>query len=1359
MVSDWGIERRWTSGRDPLGEVTELETLQLAETHWLALLGPAGMGKSFEAERLAACERSEERDVRQYRLARAADPRSLGEKLEELLAGADSMTSIYLDALDESRFDVMLAEEELNPWLKKATASGARVRITCRSTDWPRSLRWRFESYQLQELSGEDARSAAERAGLDAADFIRQVEDAGGERLARKPLTLKMLLKLAVGGGPLPRTRRELFDRAVLALATEADERFQDGTNLPLLPPDLVEAAEYLSCCMALSGRFTVDLTDDPHPESLGWRDLAGLKEAIPRLEYSVLRTIGSSGLCDSEAENTFGFLHRQIPEYLAGRRIGRLLPHQARSLLAHPDGWRVGVAGPLRGAAAFAAAENLEVARWIADYDPEVIGLSDVQDQALRRVATRRLIERFRSGEMTGSQLYRRQLQQRPIDFRGLRYEGVEQDLKSVIEARGTESEDVLHLLAVMIEEWGLTSMSEELADVVMEADLPIEVRKSAGYALRSTGSEAARRRLKPLIQGVPEDGSDDLKGLALHCNWPKNLKAEDLFEVLAPPKRASYIGAYETFLYELAQSGFDFGEDPMQALEWSERCLSDWSSLHLREVAVGVLGAILKKLEDEEVAARVAQILLADDMRFRDDDLRDLAPANAASRRLLISALAAQAEKRYRLGALGEEIEGLVNLEDFAWLLEQAADPDFDLRVRENYVELAGTISWEVHPDCVRAWRRFCDVEPIRSKLRRSIGRNVAESLRWWGTRWSRRTQQRVGKLWRNRHRLTAPRPEREVRAILKETRRQPAAFVDLSGPMSASRRGGPQRFTRFLSDTPVWRRASSRLRRRIVSAAKRYLTASDITERCRDLPLRRLLPGIAAVWLLVEVGPEWLEHQPRSWWERWCWFMLRELDPRLTGEPEEPKAKLARMLHEHAPGTTRRELCGLAAAEESSAEDSLDALLEIFAPISDPELDGALCTMLEERNVAVQSIQAVARFLLRRGSVRGIEICRSRLVATQGEEVEERGGIGLAVAALLEEPGSLWEPVVGFVRRDAEVGREVIEEVARRLSFPEEGRKWAIEELPVSARGELLEVLLDLYPPESDPPFEGPRSYGGDDYAREWRHRLLSELSDSGDAEAVEVVRGLEARLGDRYPWLRRTRAHAGWTHRMALWQPLPLEVVDEVLGAENRRLLRSGDDVVEGIVAAVEAYERSLRLDGPHLVGDLWDAPKKQTQSPKDEEDASRKICGFIRQYFSDYAVAANREVEIRRRSLPEAAGGVTGSELDVLVDVPARGTITGAPIQVPIEVKLSSNDEVKTAMRAQLVERYVDELHASDGVYVVVWMDIPERSELKRTHRPKWPDLATARTELDEQAAKLGGDDLNLRAVVLDASLR
>lgn len=211
---------------------------------------------------------------------------------------------------------------------------------------------------------------------------------------------------------------------------------------------------------------------------------------------------------------------------------------------------------------------------------------------------------------------------------------------------------------------------------------------------------------------------------------------------------------------------------------------------------------------------------------------------------------------------------------------------------------------------------------------------------------------------------------------------------------------------------------------------------------------------------------------------------------------------------------------------------------------------------------------------------------------------------------------------------------------------------------------------------------------------------------------------------------------------------------------MLRSTDHLLIRSEEDVLGGIRTAIEGYERRLRRDGADSIEDLWDTPTRQPPSPKAEEQVSAKICGAIRSYFNDLAIAADREVEVHRRVVPRASGGESGSKPDILVQVPARGTIRGSQIRIPVEVKLSNNFEAKTAMKAQLFDRYMPQLGAMHGVYVVAWMSAPVRSNLSRAHRPQWASIDEARADLERQAAELAeSQGVTIVPIVMDAALR
>lgn len=66
-MTRWPIKRRWTVATE--GTITDAETAGLTRYRGCALLGAAGLGKTFEIEHLAGIDQAAGRDVRKERLA------------------------------------------------------------------------------------------------------------------------------------------------------------------------------------------------------------------------------------------------------------------------------------------------------------------------------------------------------------------------------------------------------------------------------------------------------------------------------------------------------------------------------------------------------------------------------------------------------------------------------------------------------------------------------------------------------------------------------------------------------------------------------------------------------------------------------------------------------------------------------------------------------------------------------------------------------------------------------------------------------------------------------------------------------------------------------------------------------------------------------------------------------------------------------------------------------------------------------------------------------------------------------------------------------------------------------------------
>ena len=1009
----------------------------------------------------------------------------------------------------------------------------------------------------------------------------------------------------------------------------------------------------------------------------------------------------------------------------------------------------------------------NADVADWIATRDPEVIGLSDVADSNLRRTATLALLDRFRRGEMTDAQL-------RPgvLDFKGLRYDDADADLRPVLIGRDDDCDDLLECAIDLARSWKLSSLSDDLTTLVLDPTAPLPMRVAAGYALHDCGTAMARGRLKPLIAGLPEDDADELKGIALSCIWPDQLSTSELLKALTAGRRPSLYGAYESFLTTLDTEDFAAAGHLPAALRWAKAQVSELGDTDvLHRIAMRIAQNALQELDDPIVARELTALLrhwakhCTSPLAWLPDDrleprtkaeLEENAPlrTNRDARRRVIDTLAGSIDTREEFWELAHSTPGLQNNGDFQWLLSRACDKQQGTVARKNYLHLAWLLHWWHDPENVAAWLQVCDDEPVKSILgnQRSVELAYDEAMalrKTWRSR-ADRTRQRES--------LTLdPSPRDRVLQALrlaetKDIRHFRTLCRELTLEPTSTHYGGGER---FLTKTPGWQEADEETRIRIVDVAKEYLSVEGIAAEASKgvSPNSIHVDVLGAMWLVLECEPGWLNSRPESWWRDWCGYILRALIPDLAGEPSEPKQEIARLLNEKNPTAVCQEILAFASGHVNWYDGHLRSLLRLLRGEPNAELDQSLCSAMRKGVIAERETEAVSNFVLKRKPEMSIPVCLGILdgsVKGMSETAVEQ----VAISLLGMRAGESWHGLKAYLCSAEERARKIL----KRFAYKE---KWSfVDSASTRQLGELTGMLIELFPPDTDPVLEGAHTVTPDESVRTLRSRLISYLAGLEDEAAVAALRELERRFGARHPGLRRPRSEAERALRLSRWSPIPVDVVAGVLGAATRRLLRSEDDVVDGTEYALEKYAAALRGDGGDSVEDLWNTAKGQVPTPKPEEHVSSKLCAAVRTYFREYAVAADREVEIHRRSVARDVGGGPGSEVDILAQVAACGTVSGDAIRVPIEVKLSSNDEAKTDIREQLADRYIPQLGATHGVYVVVWMSLPRPGELREHHRPKWQSIEAAREELREEAERLSKEKgICVRAIVVDGSLR
>lgn len=1389
FMADWRITRKWRVVSEDRKH-QELATHDLMDTQAVCLLGTAGMGKTYEMKRLAASLTEKGNVVFERHLGKLATTAdALETRLQNLSRRMDDKSVLILDGLDEAMASVPTAGLIVATWIREELVTGKpRIAISCRSTVLPNEIEEAFvEAYQtdmmtvvLTPLDEMDQRSAATQEHVDPTCFMQAVRNARAIALAQQPLTLKILLSLYKTDESIAQSRCELFAKGTAFLCQERRERRDLGTVTDIPLGDILSAAERLATYVILSGCEGVTIDDNAVAECISWRELEMLPATAQQISERMLNAIGRTGLVEIDGSRQMRFAHRQFAEYLAGRRLARLPLHQTRALLAKNSSWRDGVASPVREAAAFAGSINTEIAAWISTTDPEVIGMSDVADDDLRRRAALAVIEKCRNHEITDDQILHEE-----VVLIGLEYRDASVDLRAFLAETADGLEDMYECVIKMIVQWNLCDLDDSLVTFFLDSAKPMESRKAAGYALTQIATAVAKSRIKDSLSGLHDDSERELRGLALRCAWPEFLTTEELLSNLTPRGPTNYSGAYEGLLFDLERKGFAADGARLAGLQWARTQVPalDSDLSHEFRIIQQICHAALHEFVHSQIARELLSLMIdcqehgkksplsvIDHTYFQIKETASEAAVPPLKqqreiRRSMLMLMSNQLNEHQRMPEVAFQTPGLVDIDDAIWLFEVSLDESLPIERRKALLEILSHMPWRNVRECVDFWLEVREREPIASVIRLPTQITFGSAEEKQSREWHRYEEQDISLKKAVRNLLVPPPAERVVNALAFIETTNYRGFCGLCKEMTLEADSRHYNFARFLTRTPGWHEASKETRERIVAAAKLYLESEvELPAIVRQKELNSVhTSGMAAIWLLQEQEPGWFVDRPIEWWRLWSWYIIRELRPDWHDEPNDAKLKTLRILHAADSAAIRDAIVRFASKQfeserAGSVQSHLASLLVLIESIADEELDRLLCVNIVQDQIPPDRLGDVSQFVFRRSPALAMPPCIQKIANLMGDDDSE-ALVQLAAAILIERPNESWCEMLDCFQRNPRFGRAALE----RLSNGHRLRWTGISSSafpPVSIGipriGELALLLFELFPPQSDPTEEETSMRRIPEGARALRNDLVSWLGNQATQEAIDALRLLERSAGPTSAWLRRPRARAERAYRKGLWRAIPLESVASILDAGANRLLRSEEDVADGIVAALEQYEHSLRHQSPSEVEDLWNTPRDAVPSPKAEERVSDKICLAVRAYFRQYAVVADREVQVFRRKIPKAGGGMPGSEVDLLVTLPARGNAMDFPISVPIEVKRSCNSEAKTGLRDQLVDRYMSEIGARVGVFAVAWLDAPRIAD---AHKPVWPTIDSAKRDLASMATNVfQSDGADVRTVVVDATL-
>jgi hypothetical protein len=402
-------------------------------------------------------------------------------------------------------------------------------------------------------------------------------------------------------------------------------------------------------------------------------------------------------------------------------------------------------------------------------------------------------------------------------------------------------------------------------------------------------------------------------------------------------------------------------------------------------------------------------------------------------------------------------------------------------------------------------------------------------------------------------------------------------------------------------------------------------------------------------------------------------------------------------------------------------------------------------------------------IARTVLRGGSGGNItllpdyghEILTSWLLQpTENFSEDNKWTIAAAQLILENEPDFTWDIIWEKIQENQEFGKAVIEGIARYDRY----KANMIGSLSDHQIAQLYMWLVSVYPPEKDPKREGFSQVTIEREIAYLRDALPGQLNVRGTVEAIEELHLIQDTLGMD---LKSNIKQAESLFRQNTWIPLEPRQLLALSRDQSTRWIQSGEQFLDVVIENLQKLDDELQGKSgstPSAI-DLWneylikekDNKRQIRHTPKDENRLSDYVERYLKQELVERNVFISRETQIRR-----------GSFTDIYIEsrsIDSAGEL-GEPISVVIEVKGCWHDELKTAMKNQLRDRYLVENDIKFGIYLVgqfkcdAWSEQDDKNRYNKCKRMSREKLLAY---LEAQASELS-DGYDIRPFILDVRI-
>ncbi|HKP52598.1 MAG TPA: hypothetical protein VJ183_08090 [Chloroflexia bacterium] len=1347
----------------------------------LVLLGEPGIGKTrtirdeYEATKSKIEESGNQVlwfDLRQYssdvRLARDLFENTI---FTSWLMGEHSLY-IFLDSLDECLLRVDTVAQLLVDELQKYPVQRLHLRISCRTAELPMLLEnglkelWGKREtetgiYELAPLRREDVSEAVLATTLDPNEFLAEVERKEVVPLAIKPITLRFLLNIyGKKQGRLPDTQAALYYEGCRRLCEEFNEsRTASRLTGRLTADQRMIVAGRIAAVTIFANRYAVWIGTDQ--ESVPDEDMTlgelceGNEGALGQrfeVDEDVVREVLSTGLFTSRGQDRMGWSHQTYAEYLAAWYIThhKMLPAQIMSLLAYPSDSTGKLVPQLHEVAAWLASMVPAVFCEILKSNPEVLLRCDMENVAFEDRATlvATLLDLY-DKEAIASILFTRS------DYHKLTHPALDEQLRPYI-CDKSKGHIVRREAIDIAEACKVYSLQANLADIALDSSELLATRVNAAYALIRFGDAETKAKLKALATLRDEDDPDDeLKGCALNMCWPEHMTAEELFSALTPPKRFLFVGSYTIFLSD-NPIRFLRNEDLPIALQWVEKQPPREAA---REDIQQLVDAIIEQawnyLDTPGVLGSLAQSVLPIVRHYDHEEFIARLVSSDDQKRLTLFEAILPLMSDPDADARKVAWCGMILSGDMLWMLDQFQSTRSEDTQKILATFMSSFVAWgeKNHLEAIYALSRENDIlakafaglfDPVDlgSAQARKLKEDYLQQLEWQAARNSDPVKE-----------LVNPPPSERIAALLdKYEAGDHDAWWQLNMEMTLKNDSSyyGDELKSDLTTLPGWKTSDDVVRGRIIEAAKKYVLEGDPETHKwwgKNVFYRPAYAGFRALRLLLQEAPSFIHALTEDAWAKWAPIILTYPAASNTGGQEEQR-ELVRLAYEIAPNAIIEKL--LSVIDQENKESQYLFVLSKIESCWDQRLAEALLAKARDATMAPPCVRALLDKLMAHKDEEALHYAKSLVTSPVALEGHERDKLILAAELLISyADDAAWPLIWPVISSDTGFGQEVVSRIAHSHGAGASG----IYRLSDDDLADLYIWLAHQYPHAEDFIPEGAHFVQPRESIARWRDSLLRYLEERGTSQALEALKYITEVL-PHLGWLKWTLLRAQETYRRHNWKPpLPRAILD-LARNEERRLVQSGEQLLDAIVQSLKRLEAELQGETPSAI-DLWNEmggnPKKYT--PKDENRLSDYVKKYLDRDLKARGIVVNREVEIRRGEETDIyVGAITVSEDGVY-----------ATVTVVIETKGCWHRELHSAMETQLVRRYLSDTSCKHGLYLVGWFLCNKWSDTDDYRKAdairNGIDKGALQKQLASQASELSEPGMQITTLVIDAALR